>query len=744
MSQRVKAKPGKKNKREPMKPRTKKVNVKQAIKNSTPSRALKQDGGRGTDLRAAVSDYGRPENIEPTQDSIISTALLDYGTVRSLALGPVLEALRRGWKTLNGYPFYAARYLYDSFKAVFLGTFPTISSAPRWFWVVCDAIYPKDARFKTGSIQYNWEFTGLDDFSSTTVMDGVTVVFGTPSVNSINGLSVLDPPAPYSLAAGEAAIAALFQFFGDDGWNKKESISSGGTLVGKDVSSFACVYPEIGSAYSSPGGVATTVQTETFIRAPIFCHFAQYQLGTRWRGFQEYRKSAGSACSVVPRLMALSSEKDIFNKVSPIYKFYNFDEFFETLALTVASALEVSKANNLGTTPAICPLTSQQVQILLRQTILQVMRNHIGQDLRYNSSAALDFYPFSVANNGVDYTVRGVTGMLLPQLLAENIRACCRQLKEDSNGQLHDLIPILGRYDVPQLQNYTYTDPSTSSVLPVFSTVVLPEVETPINLLSMSAVNPSAQLVYLDPNGEQIEMWMVEWNQFMQSMSANLTPLTTPGSEKGINVLNVNYFTQHSTLVLDPTPTVAATSADGVSKKRASVGEKKGAYSIGTKRKVGLGLAAPGPGSEFFQRVTCASTSSTYPINSTAWNFLKVMIKPSYIGDTGLGFEGTVSAQQVFQVEPRLLVHVPDGDGAFLVGTGYSRTVMYDQHLQMAKLDIRSGLAEEGTETERSLNALIALGRGGWFTSLAGSFLEGVGVKGAKGVADAIGSVTGW
>jgi len=119
------------------------------------------------------------------------------------------------------------------------------------------------------------------------------------------------------------------------------------------------------------------------------------------------------------------------------------------------------------------------------------------------------------------------------------------------------------------------------------------------------------------------------------------------------------------------------------------------------------------------------------------------MIKPTYIGDDGLGFEGTVAAQQIFQVEPKLLIHVPDGDGAQLVGTGNGRTFLFDQHLQMAKLDVRSALNANGTEIARSLNALTAMGRGGWFTSLAGNFLEAVGVKGARGVATAIGDATG-
>jgi len=543
-------------------------------KGTPATRLLREEGGRGTDLRAQASDYQKGVETIPVQDSVAVTATMNYVSLRSLAMGYVLEALRRGWRGSAGSPYYAAKYLYESFKSCCLGSFPSIQSASYAFWVTCDALYPKDTRFKTGSIQYAWRFFGLDEFEPVSVMDRIIVVLGSPSEFEINGLPILSIPAPYTEALGATAIASLFQFFPDDLWGGKVSLAKGATAMGKDCSSFACVYPEIGSAFNSPGGVASTLQTEVFIRAPLFSQFALYQPEAAWRGFQEYRKNAGTPMSIFPRIMSLRKFSDLTDKVSPIYKFVDFDEIVETLSLTIGSAMEIASIENIGTYPVICPLTPQQLQIILRQTCLQQFCNGYAQDLRYNSVSALDFTPLSVGSNGVDYTIRAITGMLLPQLIAENIRAFGKTMKKDTMGQLHELIPVLGRYVVPQLGNYNYS--SNGSPLPVFST---DPAEVAIDIINMSAVDPSNnQLVYLDANGEQIEIWVEKWNTYVQALGSHLSVLTTPGSEKKINALEVLCFTQHSSLVeipvnLNETPTPLAgppSSATAASGKRKS------------------------------------------------------------------------------------------------------------------------------------------------------------------------------
>lgn len=340
--------------------------------------------------------------------------------------------------------------------------------------------------------------------------------------------------------------------------------------------------------------------------------------------------------------------------------------------------------------------------------------------------------------------------MVLPQLLAENIRAAGRMLKQvqtKSGKVTYDTIPILGRYDKPQLGNYTWTD-KASVPHDVYATSI---VEVPINIRNMSALDLAMQVVYLDANGAQIQSWVTKWNSFMQDLSQNLTPLTAPGREKGINALSCASLTGHHVQFVPVPPQAEPTTAVAVGKSStANTGEMrkkvstKGPMRIGTLREdVKLGAPAPGPGSDFYQGVTTVSVSSTYPLLASVWNFQKSMIIPSYIGDGALSLEGTVPAQQSFQVETKLLVIVPDGGGQQLIGDGFSRSTLYEKHLQMASMDVKSTFGEEGSETERALNALIAQGRGGWFTNIAGTFLETVGVKGAKGVADAIGYYTG-
>lgn len=724
-------------------------------KESHATKTLHAVGGRGVDVRSDAS-ASIDDLVLGTVDAIRIRGEVKYESLRACAIGAALDAMKRGWNANNFTPYYAANFLYYALIDVVQGTYPTIQSAPEWFWELTAALHPKTAPFKTGSIQTSWALTGNNTFPSIVDFGNRHLVFGAPGVGDVNGYPILDIAPAYDPAFGAAAIAEMFKMYPDAGLTSQKSIAYDDTMMFGDTSAFATVYAEIGSAATTIGGIANTIQSERKIECPVFSHFANYQEGPVWRGFQEYRKDAGSPMSVVPRMIAGKSKGALKNKISPIYKFIDFDEIYEQMSLTLASAMELGAASQIGAPPAACTLSFQDVQLCLRQALIGAFSNEYGCDLEYTSPAAVDFLPMSCASNGIDYSLSNDGTFLIPQFLAENIRALTKKvcfIKGRGKTQRLDVIPILGRYDVPQLQNYSYSLPDGSTLPLYLPLAILPDPETPINLVECSAVIP-AGTVYLDLNGSTLQKMSSKWNQWITGLANYLSPLTSVGREHGINALGNLFCTTHSLFVPtlpnleQPTNTALtlgkATSqaATGVLRKNSKV--NSGSRHFGrTVEKSGYGLPAPDANSTFYQSIQPSVVTSMLPLYKAVWNVQKLMIFPTYIGDATLTADGTVSAQQVFQVEPYSVpinLNLQNGSG---ITTDTGGDTLFLRHLEAAKMDIRSPL-QPLTETMQNFNALTQTARGGFFTALAGNFLEAVGVKGAKNVADAIGNATGW
>jgi hypothetical protein len=717
------------------------------------TKVLHEAGGKGTDIRSDSTSAVR-ELVTNAISAIRVRGFVKYQSLRSCAIGIVLDALKRGWKVSTFQPYYAGVYLYRTLISVCEGTFPALQSAPEWFWELTAALHPKTAPFKTGSLQCSWELTGINSFDPVVDLGSRHLVFGAPGVGDVNEYPILDVPAAYADDLGASAITELFKMYPESGLTGQRSLGYTETAMSKDTSAFATVYAEIGSAATTTGGIANTIQSERKIQSPIFSHFAEYQVGNEWRGFQEYRKDAGSPMSVIPRMIAGQSVGALRNKMSPIYKFIDFDEIYEQLTLTLCSAMELAVASNIGSPPPSCELSYQDVQLLLRQVLVGCMSNEYGCDLQYTSPSALDFLPFSVATNGYDYTMSNDAQFPVPQFLAESVRALTKKMcKITGRGRAQrlDVIPIVGRYDVTQLKNYTYNNGGVQT--PIYADL---GTEIPINLVELSAV-VSGGTVYIDLNGEALQTQASKWNQWIVQLGSYLSPLTNIGREHGINALGNILFTTHSVVVpvIPPLETASATTAltlgkatsqagTGITKKVSKVNVNPRSFGR-VLAKSGYGLPAPDVDSTFYTQVQPAVITSMFPVYKAIWNVQKLMIFPTYIGETGLDEDGNVPAQQTFQVEPYSVpvnMNLID-QGEFPSVSTLKGDTLFLRHLEASKMDIRSPL-QPMSESMLSFNALTETGRGGFFTALAGNFLEAVGVKGAKGVADAIGNATGW
>jgi len=647
----------------------------------------------------------------------------------SLALGIVLTSLSRGWTSnlsedQKDYPFNAYVYLVQSLISASQGTTSTLTVAPTWYWYILDAIAPTTVKYKTGSVDYAWSSPVGPDYVPSPYINiaGGTVVLGWAQTSGVevDGFYAT-VPGVYDPLIASKAIQSLFTLYSEDGPMLKRVPQKTTPLV-SDVSAFTSVYPEMGGSSMSPGGLATSLQSEVHIDCPILAKFAYYNY-EKFRGVTHTGRSSGSPCYVIPRMMEFSSPRFLKNQVPPVFKYYNFDEFFEILSLTLAKAMEITAANSAQQPVTTCPLSAQAVQILLRQSILPRFCNHMAQDLYPVGEDVNNCYPFSVGTNGVSITM-GSVPMKLPQLLAENIRACGRRLTYlKNNDHQSDIIPVLCRFDQTPLGNYV-----TSTGVPVYTDVVE---ELAIDIVDLRANSPSGA-VYLDANGGYIQGLASRFNEWITTLGSALSPLTNHAEEDGIRALSTIVNTLHMTFKV-PTNDVPITGKHLA--KRPSVvhlGKK-----IDVTRKVGVSASPVNPNA-WTSQVCVTAFTSTYAPKTPIYKYLKLMVLPSVIliGDKR---QCSIDVQQVNQIEPFRLnfSSVPDQY------QNSSEMTLLEKHALFAEQEVRTNLAPT-TEFQTELDQLTRSGRGGFFTDLAGMIGGDIlHIPGAKEITSMIGQITG-
>jgi len=746
---RRKAKKSKSDKQEPSNGKGRYQNKKERA-NQKMARAnglLKELGGHGTDSR---SDLTTPDSVKanllvPTEDpSIDVEPSIDQRSLAHLALGIILRAIKKGWQNRNSprvnASFYAFVYLTETFKLVVQGTFPSMQQAPLWFWEICHALRPKTVRFKTGSITYSGqvvpslgEVTPPQLFPLQVGADAYYIFWGNPGGVKANGFPILLPAVPYNDDLGKASIGELWDVFTGDGLCKLTADPGGDNAdLSQDTSAFGPVYSELGHSFQSPGGMALTAYSERFITCPMLAKFCGYQDSDVWRGFQEYHKSAGSACYILPRMSELPNIEGVKNKISPVVKFYNFDEFAEVLILTMCKARENfgTNAGNVAIGPY--PLTSQQFQILLRQALIPYFSNEIAQDLRYNNATdghVLSMYPFVVGPNGASFTSVS-SGMRVPRFFAETVRAAMRStsvLKSSFGKQLSpdrscfDAIPILGRPAfIDQLSQYTYSAGDGVNV----NFFADPGIEMPMSLIDCS-ITTGSSVVFVDLNGPEMTAYIDLHNAWMTSFSSYFTALTDLSAvEKGISALKTTLLTSHQRFIF-AVPTVAPAPSAASSKGLHKTSSVKDMGLSLPKRRVGAG-PAPGTSSEYFRlNIGVVKATATLPQPTACWKYSSLMVKPVFLAYDGFA-SGSILQYQTEQVEPyTIAISTIDPVNVLTNLSNTSVPSLYDFHLAAANLDCRVLASEALSEMELDMNKLQEGGRGGFFTML-GNVLGGL------------------
>lgn len=712
-----------------------------------------REGQRGVDSRSQAASAVPLQAAfvsEVTDVAIDSVATYDPIVIQTLSLGVVLSGIKKGWlNQINdvggavnlGYPYYAYVKLYQSFTSAMLGTVPTLQNAPKWYWHIVQALNPKTLNYKTGRVNLKWN---VDVGAINVVPDelfpylggfaflGITQFGG----GTTNGFLPVIPPGPYTSDLGDSAVNSLFTFYKAEGMT--QMCPTFETPCIKTGSAFAICGAEIGDSSGNAGGVISTIYSETSIHMPLLSKLAKYQpSGSFYRGWQRIQVSGGSPCYTVPRMMEFNVESQLYNQLCPQFKYYNFDEFFEVLSLTIGTALEIAEKTQIGAPPPNCPLTVFQVKALLRNTLMRRFFNHMAQDLVFSGPDLFTLTPFSAAVNGSSTTQ---TNMLLPLFLAENIRACGRkQIRLGSRDHsVIDYVPILARpSELPEPDNYNYT--TTGGTALVYS---VDPTEVPINIIDLSWTSGGGT-AYITTEGNHLLNLCTVWNDWIKGLSSYLINLVDPGLEGGINALSTVLTTLQQRYIppnLAPPEVVNARLLSKQVSKKKIVGTDPEEF-MRKHLKVSPVNVSPGAGDYFANLYPTQLTTTNQPLEPLM-KYTKVMIAPAAISSGSQPVEAaTPAAQQVFRIEPYRIPmsSLPNISGADSAGT---QTAL-SRHLQMAQLDVKSSLAAQ-SEVETDLEEAAKSGRGGFFSNLAGMFAEDViGIKGGRAIAGAIGGALG-
>lgn len=697
--------------------------------------------GLGTDTRALVNQVPRKGNdfaVDPSSNATCKQIVTcNVQSLYSMAIGIVSAALKRGWlATVTDtspnnliFPYLAAVRLVQVFIGFMSGIDPTLSQAPAWIWMAIYALKPKVVRVKTGYISYAWSIVNngvevsIDHvMPSTIIIQGqYDLVLGSPTTSTFNGFPNVVPAGGYAPEDGGKALQSMFQIF-----SPKGLMADPGMLpTGRDTSSFAAVYPELGVSGLCPGSMVSTIYSETFIRSPIFAKFALYQseVTNAWRGWNEAGVSGGTAGYILPRLSEMNDSKAVKNKTRPRFKAYNFDEFYDVLARACGNALEIQNAD-VGLPVPECPLTPLQVQLLLRQALLTVFQNELSQDAFFNAGPdgqTLPWFPFTVTSNGTNLAAQGAQ-MKLPTPLTENIRASSRHTEmvhTKFGDQISDVVTLLGRYDPaerPMLGNYTYSKGG------VPTNVFANETLLPFNIIDCSYPGMLGTKEYFDLNADQYAILCEVWNEWIAKLSSFVGVATIAG-EMGISALSTAFMTNHLVYQTPEIPQPELTQPIGKKETTATtiptsakLKKEKSVKHIGSSMKRNMKSVNPVGGPSYFDSTYVRLTSSTYPFLAPTSKFMNCFVLPIITAVETADQENTTSAIQSFLVEPYSRSDVATSSNV-IVGVS-AKPALTTRHVNLAAMCVR-GVLSQTSEVMLELQQLAKEGRGGFFTFIA-------------------------
>jgi len=517
--------------------------------------------------------------VNPSTNYVLA---VDQTSMFGVGYAYVCSALSRGWLAnapTSNYPAAAYYYISQLWNAFANGTIPQSQQLPYWMWAFGRAIAAKSVPKGNGQAYYkaDWNQVTVPDaiYSLGPSLYNVDGLLYVPGTGNIDLFPKATAPQNY-ISEASAAFLALCGFMSRSSPCKETRMCSNSviTSLDKDVSSFCNLAQVTGTGGNNVGGLSFLAELEVPIFRPIFAPLQSFTRGTfdqengnLTRFPNRAHQFSGDQLFTTYFCSSLVREEYWNTKCPPKFKFIDFLEFLETLAMFASQAVSqfwkdapskivTSFNQSEQVSAAVCPITLQELGILLRNEMLFLMGNQAGVQSIYQAVPKdvndSQFTPFAV---GTNTCCTQSIKLKLPLPMVENMKSLVIHTLKHGPNAYEFLIPVLGQYYATELDpdDYQFTsyDSNDQPVLTnTFAAVPKTRnrqvdkktgkegwVETTSEPV-ISFIDGSSGNDYVFLNDlTRLQNLASLWNEWISTYEPYTSPMTIVNVDPGINVL---------------------------------------------------------------------------------------------------------------------------------------------------------------------------------------------------------------
>jgi len=400
-------------------------------------------------------------------------------------------ALQKGWMAttvIADYPYWAFGYLYTILQSYAQNAVSSSITVPKCISFIGQALTQKIVRARNGHVTYKFNFA-QDPNPLAVYAIGPTNSTNwnlfIPSGSIVNSVWQLGAnPTTYTTEVGQNAWTSLLQFL------EQSAMDQNGTMLDlvpatslnkmtKDVSAFAVTFSDPGGGWGGVGGFGRQSYLEVPIYSPILsCFYTVNNAGIfDLNRYGRFTSSYSGDAMMLSAFASLFREKYFGGKIPITFKCIDINQIVEVYALVLSKALflmlnhpQNESVFNAYTTQIdlenftnqyICPLSLQEFTLCIRATVMNILKDtQVFVQALYPRQSTTSGANLFVACTACASTcaLPGCTSMLLPKILAENLRSCTYAIIENGKNDRNPIIamPILGAYNGDVLDSEDY------------------------------------------------------------------------------------------------------------------------------------------------------------------------------------------------------------------------------------------------------------------------------------------------
>jgi hypothetical protein len=731
------------------------------------------------DPRLGKKGVGKVDILQTAQQAIVIEVPIEYANFYVFASGYLTRALEKGFAASSDedyYPYFAWIYIANLLSQYASGSVPPALKLPFVLHCIGRALTTKTVGMDNGKVTYafivnpttipapNLWPVGYDIYGYVFYMGAVPPT--PPLINGFPVMTIVGFPT-YTVELGAAAFANMNLFLANkmaDNDDFKLVNSTSPTPFDKDVSSFALMRNQQGLGFAgvASGGFGQLATLEVPIFRPLLSLLQSFPVpggsGEAARYPNLIQNVAGDASTLGAYLGTLIPVSNQGVKRPIKFHVIDFNEFLETIAFWMQGLMNASVSDPLGTwsttnppTNLTCPLTLQEVALLLRNTMMECFKDtQAGVQGLYpvTPSAGTDF-------QYVPFTAHVGTCFLesvpwnLPTAIVENLRDLVVRYTQRSKTDFEFFVPVLSEFrnDLISDADFTYIYAATEGdpvAYPVFKPATMAENKRRVfndkkqimeDILvaetAVSFVDGSSSAGYLAINDPAVLTVLAgSWDDWLKSTGLSTYSMTLSpfSAEIGINVLYSGAATRHWIGGPDSQNSTRGgrkqpkpPSSTEIVKKR-EVRHAREFSTRFTRAKHKAILASP-----YIDRLAIADSFQSVPLTDPYSQIMKVWILPV--------IENEVLAVDDSTLIPRWQALMKE---TYLVNssTGFDGISLSDMHYQYAQKMIKSRTAPDDA-WDNFFKEMAAQGRGGILSSLVAGAV-GMFFPSAAGIANQI------